>query len=998
MYSKKVALFLIVFSFFAPLWVFSGGSPDIGLPKVDRLIKERNYNDALLELALYIQEHPEDFEGAQRRIKKIIELRKVYNENAEYLLNVLVKEPTNDKKKLDLITSMEALEKNPNSSTEQFIVDTKAAAQFTYNRAQFEEIFVQGNTLIDKHQYIEAAKKFTEGYVLYKDKFIETEKDEFVQEIDTCLVRIESAIQDLSTSLPVFIQEAVFFESVFSKALQSNLVPDAKTVQGAWLSLEKQFNELLIARNEIANEGWFFEETADFLAIQSGVITDNSFLPFAWRFTLGRKTSQRYEGVLGSIDSCIAYYFSLVDSVISQSYSKAWEESLGLLKEENTDQALLSIQNYVALTKTGNSFVETYNSMPYKKDFWGHQDYSDLVYSGQFVENISTLLYSYLNLIGQKKVLLGTAQAASIEEPKAALLRQNSNQYIGDRLLVIQKSNEILSAIQALSRSKIEEALLTNLSLQIAQDFNAWDQSIRIELSQLQQNLYDEIFVWYGLSSSLAVNEQIDGLRYPLSLLDGLSNEATATLLYYPAESIIALNTLKTNSLKDKIIFSTILSWTKTLAQNIIARPKAQETITAITSYITRLDRLEVDINAAITRANSRVLQANLAKQESDLRYSQAVTALRRNDFQTARDNLQRSREKANQSLGWQESISFRLDTDQKLEQLGIEITRLENESIVREVRLLITSGKNFYYQGNFDQAEQVFSQANARWSITNIEPNGEITTWLSIINTALSMKTGRSIPVSAPLFPQMSQLLSSANQLYNDGRDLIAQGNRTKAISLLTQAKEKLQQLKLVYPQNEEAGQLILKIDQVIDPQAFKTSFAQKITHIRTKYKTEPQTSYSDLLDLYKLDPNYPGIKKLLDEVEIYLGIQIPPPDPKTIARSTELTVQAQKIYDANTRSMFQVALDQLDEAIKINPNNQTAINLKDRVQTAIGGQSLAVLSAEDESKYQQAVSELQKGNKITASALVEQLLQNSKTKNSSKIQDLKRRIDSQL
>jgi hypothetical protein len=148
----------------------------------------------------------------------------------------------------------------------------------------------------------------------------------------------------------------------------------------------------------------------------------------------------------------------------------------------------------------------------------------------------------------------------------------------------------------------------------------------------------------------------------------------------------------------------------------------------------------------------------------------------------------------------------------------------------------------------------------------------------------------------------------------------------------------------------------------------------------------------------LYKLDPAYPGIKRLVDEIEVYLGIQIPPPDPKALARSSELTRSAQKIYDANTRSMFQIALDQLDEAIKLNPDNQNAIALKDRVQTAIGGQSVAVLSGNDEAKYQQAVLELQKGNKITASALVEQLLQNPKSRNSAKIQDLKKRIDSQL
>jgi tetratricopeptide (TPR) repeat protein len=243
-----------------------------------------------------------------------------------------------------------------------------------------------------------------------------------------------------------------------------------------------------------------------------------------------------------------------------------------------------------------------------------------------------------------------------------------------------------------------------------------------------------------------------------------------------------------------------------------------------------------------------------------------------------------------------------------------------------------------------------------------------------------------------------MSQILSSANQLYSEGKALMTTGKRDAALAKLTEARAKLQQLQLVYPLNQDAGQLTLRINQLIDPSAFMTFFGQKVLTIRANYRTDKQTSYSDLLDLYQINPSYPGIKKLLDEVEIYLGVRIPPPDPKALARSAELTKSAQKIYDANNRSLFQVALDQLDEAIKLNPDNNPALALKDRVQTAIGGKSVAVLSGDDEAKYQQAVQELQKGNKITASALVEQLLLNPKSRNSAKIQDLKKRIDSQL
>ncbi|HON14452.1 MAG TPA: hypothetical protein PK897_10025, partial [Treponema sp.] len=87
-----------------------------------------------------------------------------------------------------------------------------------------------------------------------------------------------------------------------------------------------------------------------------------------------------------------------------------------------------------------------------------------------------------------------------------------------------------------------------------------------------------------------------------------------------------------------------------------------------------------------------------------------------------------------------------------------------------------------------------------------------------------------------------------------------------------------------------------------------------------------------------------------------------------------------------------------QLNEALKLNPNNEQAISLKDRIQTDVGGQATAVLSSAAEREYQRAVQELQNGNTIVALAIVEQLLQDPKNKNSTKLVELQKRIQSRL
>ena len=93
-----------------------------------------------------------------------------------------------------------------------------------------------------------------------------------------------------------------------------------------------------------------------------------------------------------------------------------------------------------------------------------------------------------------------------------------------------------------------------------------------------------------------------------------------------------------------------------------------------------------------------------------------------------------------------------------------------------------------------------------------------------------------------------------------------------------------------------------------------------------------------------------------------------------------------------------LQAALSKVDEAIRLNPDNDDAMLLKDRIQTSVGGKAAVVLSSGDEAKYQQAITELQNNNIVTANALVEQLLQKPSNKRSSKILDLQKKIKALL
>jgi hypothetical protein len=127
-------------------------------------------------------------------------------------------------------------------------------------------------------------------------------------------------------------------------------------------------------------------------------------------------------------------------------------------------------------------------------------------------------------------------------------------------------------------------------------------------------------------------------------------------------------------------------------------------------------------------------------------------------------------------------------------------------------------------------------------------------------------------------------------------------------------------------------------------------------------------------------------------------MGYRLPPQDPRVMAHSVELTDLARIIIDRNIRSQFPIALEQLNQALALNPNNRQALAEKERVQSLLGGDGAAALSDTAEQQYRRAVQELQQGNVLLALSIVEQLLQDPRNRNSTRLADLRRRIESIL
>ena len=963
-------------------------------------MENQDYDKALSLLQEYIIKKPQDFDAAQKRIQKIIASRIEFSKTADDLVGVIINEPLNDKKKLDMIASLESLlEKNPSSLYINFIQETKTAAQFTYYRAVFDDIMTRGEEEVQKERYSDAIGIFYSGLDLYQKEFFEDNLRQSLKD------KVQENLERLAKLIAAFSENLAALEEVekeFSRIQKTN---DLAQVNNYFPTFQDSFIKFSSYQNEIQAIGQFFNESFISLQKENPMLTEASFLPFASRFILGKQNSES-TGIIAS-------------------YNQQWEKRI----EPLFSQAEILIQNeYNASVTSIQNLEENYSREALEKA----DEYFDR--AALALENIDNLI-SLFNLRHENDGSLSKYQVSSRKENLIVLndLLEEYRLYASNVERLENKKNDFYTAIKNSSNevytrsifTNTEEVIAINNAFELSQDrlnqvkslaFESWLVFVNALDRSLDQNVQDNIKYLMDEWNIFANSNYIEGeILYEKYL--NLYKTAYETLnpenkedpisflsLSYPSESLIIFNEIlkdideSINNIQEKRE-NLLSSQNYTLS---FFTPAVEDASNKLNNFARELQSLKTNTRAHIALAEERILLAQRAKNEAELRVSQVQNAINTNSFQTARDNLNRARTKYNESLEYQESAELRNKSDELLAVYANEITRKENELVVREVRNLKNNAKTAYYQGNFERAETLLVQAENRFAMTNVEKDPETTSLLILVGTALSMKTGRVILPSAPLYPEMSQILSLAKQYYERGQILIRENKRTEALLILNDAKKKIRELQIVYPLNQEASLLVLRIDQLIDPAAFTEFFAQRYTQARTDYRdlTKRQTAYTDLLDLAEINPRYPGLSDFIYNAEIEMGIRIRPPDQKALNESRQLTQEASLVINSSTRDEIQLnaALAKLNTALEKNPDNEEAMLLKDRAQIMIGGRASIVLSSESEDLYQRAILELQKGNVLQAAGIVNTLLQKRENQNSSKIIDLKKKVDSLL
>ena len=982
-------LFAAIFIFFLIMCKsYSKGAADKDYSQAAANLKEGNSKAAMEEVLSIVEPKPETAEYGIKLGRKAMRNQERFRKKFEELLALLYKDPDNITKKLALIAKLEAIDPQPDEQMQFFLNQLKVSSTYAAYRVRFNVLMEEGIALIKAEKYNEAAKTFIKGYSIYYTEFqdryagteLQTEVDSQLNTVRDAVKRYEQAYSKYFAGIRNYQKAAVYEET-------PDLEKEAAAIDQSLQELRKIDTEVIEAGTVL--KGIYSKEA------RTNEKIDETIFPFVYRLTLGRDTAAEFEGVDGAME---AGAYNNLRSLVGTHWTeirKQWDKSCGSF-DFKTDYSIEKNMNSINAQLASLKRVYGLGSKDVKSRFKKNIDPE----TGKHIA-----ANSLLNIIKDTKGVYSRFLALERR------LNRVSAGYTGRTEDLRNTESELLTGLNngIGETGKLAADLQSyytdagNYTAVMEYEVNALQEKQKLlseRLNGIRLDFYEQLALIKNKSGEAALDSSKKDYAVYQKYFAGTEKNTSMSL----SDAVKGLDTVKKNISGDIRILNAFIEETGGLDQQLSLSADFTANKNGIEKTIAMLKELEAQVNKDLVGGNASLLKINLAKNEADLRYEDARRNLRASSFSAARRNLELSRDKTNDALALEEDAEYRRLTDERLEKLGKEINDEENKVVVKDVRRYLQDAKKDYFNSEFQAAEDKLIAARNRWAITNVDPNEEITNWISIVQSAVAVRTERTIPISAPLYPQMMQLLNNSAQLYADAVKRMQQGERAVAVKYLNEAKDNIKQVLLVYPSNGTAGQLNLKIDKLIDPDNFSAQFARKIAVIKNGYRNNTRQLYNELLNLYSIDRNFPGIVRLKDEMEIYLGLKVAPPDHEAIKEAAELTKTAKKIYeDRNTISIasstsMSVAIEQLDRAIKLDPNNAEAVALKDAIQIYMGGTSTVVLSAEDEAKYQQAVMELQNGNRIIAAALVQQLLQNPNAKNSAKVLELKKRIDAQL
>lgn len=953
-------------------------------------IDNQQYNEAMEILVQIVRNDPEQMERAQTLIIEIRKYRDLYNLKYEELMTVLFEEEDYEKS-LALIQELESLDPNPNNATQDSIRDARISAELVYNRKVFNQIMDQALVFLDSEKYLQAIKLYSTGFDLSKRTFEESDYDILIKDpVNRTMGRVENMIEELDAQWDEFLE------------LTEAYTQDAQSQDGPIdiIAITESLNQLIDYREELYDSYLSVDRINSLVVASSQESQEDFYLSFMERLMTGRQAQIQREGIVASIDSYIDQNLSLLEIYYRENMQLRDSMAQTLYNQRNWDGAEEQYLEKITLAQEWEDLLSLSNLRIHEDEEGNFDSLSDI------------LLATYYPKEGYTRYELREAQELANEtrfrknyEARESLYNQGNLEdywlFREELISALPGLNEGLDSFQEFSQNQLENPQFNNptwIEDRTEKLYTTLINDIRVLESDVIVFLSERDLAPYRTDNSELENLISSNQR----LIEGQDNivEGEIFRLRYPQRALDNLNLLNVQSRELEGNLTEYINLYSDEADSISYNGPVEERVDEARTLLSQI-RNQISLLQELTRQGQDFV--NLASEnlnQGNTRYNRAENELVRFNFDQAETALGQAQVSYTTALSYNEDILLRDEVTERINNLQARIIDERNKQVVREVRALINQASSDYFQGLYLRSEASLSQAENRWYTTNNEANNEIQYWLNLVRAALSVESGRTLDTTNPLYQDITKLFNLAHQSYQSGKEALGRGDRVGAIGNLNQADRYLNQILIPLPTNQDARVLKLRIQQELDPQAFGETFQEMIRGARSKIQNgnDLDTAYLDLKDLFSIDPEYRGLASLILETEYLLGLKVRPPNPQDLRKSRENYNRALEIYEGGNQLLFASALELLDDAIALNPRNTDARTLKDQVAIYVINESSITLTPAEQLIYREAEDKYLSGDFFEALNLTNQLMENPRNRNYAPLQDLIRRIESNI
>ncbi|MBO4320124.1 MAG: hypothetical protein J5857_06615, partial [Treponema sp.] len=880
----------------------------------------------------------------------------------------------------------------------------------------FNQVISSAKSKASSGQFTQAAKIFIQEKSGVRP--LEFQYDTFLKEghSDSVVSQVQNIKSDIQESINEYLSYQDKLDS-YKKNINSTLnSKNPDLILTEYKKIEPVLKSLVKTRNKVYSSGLqsqsLFNE-----ARKKGIIQDASYLSYLSKFILGNGKDE-YTGMIGvmdlqllqTVEAHIKPLYSLEQDFVkklSAQFQEISPPSYPVLPEAIKSRCLQIEQIFTVM----NSLIETDDARTGENKAF--------IQDNEYLTSIKALFYIYdrtLKLVDltEKSVNLVYEIEDFIDKSVADIAQDLRDKKDDISVTFVNQSNTLLkygnSALDLEKEKWIDEVK------KISSNSQKWNDFISVYVNSCSSlNKYCSAKSLNALKMAgerlvdAAKNMYAEDTEKFQVLQNLIPNDSNPNAQQYPTKLIAGTKTFRQSISLD---VNTLKSASEILnAGNASFKSTIQSLQKRINDSINSIDKLNNETTLLAEKARAQQREALQAQNQIDLYYNRAISAYNAGNYKTARQNLDRANTLYDASISsLSRDAGIKEEVYSKLTKLKQNIAEKQKPLLVQEIRVYKTNAKNAYYAGNFDEASIQLAEAEktrenwGKFMDVELDEDEELNRLNNLVNTALAIKSGKELNPNDALYPEMSQILSISNQYYTQAQSLLDEGNKEEATVYLNKAKDKLNELKIIYPRNQQANLLSMRIDQILDIKQFNEAFKTRFEELKlVNYSlrdTSAQIAYSDLQDLYELEPDYPGLKSFMSQTEINLGLRQKPIDNSSIEEAQALAEQAYTQLSEAERDTIKLesARNLANRALVLNPNNDLAISVLDEVALRTGTTAAVILSRRDEEKYQQAITYLQNGNVVAANSNLQELLQTPANRRSAKVQKLQSRIQGML